>query len=482
MYKLPPFLKVLFFVDMFERIGYYGIRNLLVLFLISQFKYNDARAYEIFSVSGALLFMIPMLGSILVDRLLGIKLTLTLGGILIIIGQSTILYSIIDQNYFFLGLSIFMTGTGFFKPNLSNLLGSCYAKDDPNRTHGFVLLHVGVNIGSALTAIVCGYITYFYEWHYAFVFAALNSFMAIAIYLRYKYVFKEHGNSPQPQLLKKRYFGVSIFQLAFVIALAISFGVFKIIYFNLFNEQEFKLFGLLVLSLFLYFLFKSDNKRNLLAIAILTMCSALYFGICNQFSSVMILFAQRNVNKEIFGYQIPSLVLQAINPLTVIFFGLIIAMHKNIKKSNDLTPFILAICSTIFSLALLYIGCMNANENFQVHYFYLLFSIIIFSVGEIIVVPFMQSSIISLSPSNLRGFIIGLYTFFMAFSNIIGIYASKFLTVPLTNGVHDPAISLSIYSKGFFKVGLYNALIMCFLIPLILLFRKTINEPDKKLK
>jgi POT family proton-dependent oligopeptide transporter len=476
MYTVPNFLKILFFVEIFERVGYYGIRTLLVLFLISKFQYTDTRAYEIFSVATAILFMSPMLGSFLADRIFGFKRVLTLGGMLILIGQLIILYSILKPHYFFLGLSMFVIGTGFFKSNLMNLLGVCYAKNDPNRTHGFILLHVGVNIGSALSAIVCGYVAHFYGWYYAFSISAVCSFIGIGTYLKYQDVFAKHGNSPQPKMVAKRYFGVSLFQLVLLILLFISFGCYKVISLNLFNEREFKYFGLFVLYLFVYFFVKSHNKKNFLAITTLLLCSVMFFVVGTQFSSAIPLFSQRNVVKEIFGYSVPSLVWQAINPLCVIIFGSIIAMHKNRKKTNDLLKFILGLCATMFALVLLYIGCLNANANSQVSSFYLFFSILIIGAGEIFVFPFIGSRMTALSPVNLQGFVMALQMFFMAFSNITLIYSSRFLSIPSNNGVYDSAVSLAIYSSGFLKIALYNLALLCVLIPLLLLLKKVINS------
>ena len=151
-------------------------------------------------------------------------------------------------------------------------------------------------------------------------------------------------------------------------------------------------------------------------------------------------------------------------------------MHKNRKKTNDLLKFILGLCATMFALALLYIGCLNANANSQVSSFYLFFSILIIGAGEIFVFPFIGSRMTALSPVNLQGFVMALQMFFMAFSNITLIYSSRFLSIPSNNGVYDSAISLAIYSSGFLKIALYNLALLCVLIPLLLLLKKVINS------
>jgi POT family proton-dependent oligopeptide transporter len=140
--KLPNFLKLLFFVEMWERFSYYGMRGLLVIFLTSQLGFKDERAYAIYSVFAAIGYAGPVLAGLLADKLVGFRNMILSGGILITLGHATMSLIELKSDLIYVGLALIAVGTGMFKGNITNLLGACYASHDPERSRGLTLFYV----------------------------------------------------------------------------------------------------------------------------------------------------------------------------------------------------------------------------------------------------------------------------------------------------------------------------------------------------
>lgn len=482
MNAIPNFLRVLFAVELFERISYYGVRTLLVLFLISHFGFHDARAYAVYSVSAALVYSTPVLGGVLADRIFGFRRMVALGGILIALAQAVILFSMYDTGYFFFGLGLVCVGTGFFKANINNLLGSCYAANDPNRTHGFVFLHVGVNIGSALASIICGYVAHYYGWYFGYMIPAISMLISLGLFYRYRYVFGEHGASPDPNRLKRRYLGFSLFDFMLIGSILLGLFYGKVIEDNLFDTRVFHYFGALMLAVFAYVIASAKEKQKLIALGFMMLCLIVFFAMEMQLGSLMALFANRNVVQQVFGLPIPATVSQAINPLTIILLGLGISSRRLKRNRFQVTKFILGMLTTSLCFGLLYYGCLNADADYRVPYIYFLCAIALIGLGELIVWPFVQSNITALSPQNLRGFMMSLVMLFIAFANVAGIHIGRFMSVPMLDGHYDPAQSLDIYMQGFKHIAIYNALFVIAFIPLFYFMRRVLKKYETEIE
>ena len=476
MSAIPNFLRVIFLVELFERISYYGVRTLLVLFLISHFGFDDARAYAVYSVLAALVYSTPVLGGILADRIFGFRRMVALGGIIIALAQAIILFSMYDTCYFFFGLGLLCVGTGFFKVNINNLLGACYAMNDPNRTHGFVFLHVGVNIGSALASIMCGYVAHYYGWYFGYMIPGISMLISLGLFYRYSHVFGEHGASPDPNRLKRRYLGFTLFEFMLVGSILLGLLYGKVIGDNLFDTRVFHYFGALMLAVFGYVIASSKEKQKLIALGLMMLCLIVFFAMEMQLGSLMALFANRNVVQQVFGIPIPATVSQAINPLTIILLGLGISSRRLKRNRFQVTKFIFGMLTTSFCFGLLYYGCLNADADYRVSYIYFVLAVGAIGLGELIVWPFVQSSITALSPQNLRGFMMSLVMLFIAFANVAGIHIGRFMAVPILDGYYDPAQSLGIYMEGFKSIAIYNALFVVAFIPLFYFIRVVLKK------
>ncbi len=178
----PVGLYTLFFAEMWERFSYYGMRALLVFYMMKGFLgYGDSDAYAVYGAYTALVYMTPFFGGLLADRLLGARRAVVLGGLLMAAGHLAMTLS--NTFAFFAALALLIVGNGFFKPNISTIVGTLYPKGSHKRDGGFTIFYMGVNLGAAMSPLLCGYIGETYGWHYGFGLATVGMLTGLAVFV-----------------------------------------------------------------------------------------------------------------------------------------------------------------------------------------------------------------------------------------------------------------------------------------------------------
>src|SRR5215510_1433764 len=169
----PQALATLFFAEMWERFSFYVMRALLVLYMTkSALGYGDQRAYAVYGSYTALVYMTPLFGGMLADRLLGYRKAVTIGAVLMALGHFAMAIQV--EQMFYLALGLLICGNGMFKPNISTIVGRLYAPGDPRRDGGFTIFYMGINLGAGLAPLVCGYLGETYGWHWGFGLAGVG--------------------------------------------------------------------------------------------------------------------------------------------------------------------------------------------------------------------------------------------------------------------------------------------------------------------
>ena len=178
----PVGLYTLFFAEMWERFSYYGMRALLVFYMLKGFLgYGDEQAYTVYGAYTALVYMTPFIGGMLADRVLGQRVAVVIGGLLMAAGQ--LLLTVEVEWAFYFALALLICGNGFFKPNISTMVGSLYKYGDPRRDDGFNIFYMGINLGAAMSPLLCGYVGETYGWHYGFGLAAIGMLTGLAVFV-----------------------------------------------------------------------------------------------------------------------------------------------------------------------------------------------------------------------------------------------------------------------------------------------------------
>ncbi len=178
----PTGLFMLFFAEMWERFSYYGMRALLVLYILKGFlSRNDSEAYAIYGAYAGLVYATPFIGGMLADKVLGARKAVILGGVLMAAGHLLMTWE--AEWPFFMALALLIVGNGFFKPNISTIVGSLYPDDSPKRDGGFTIFYIGINLGAAMAPLICGYVGEKFGWHYGFGLATLGMLVGLAVFV-----------------------------------------------------------------------------------------------------------------------------------------------------------------------------------------------------------------------------------------------------------------------------------------------------------
>lgn len=170
-------------LQIWEYFSFYGMRALLILYLTNQLKYSDNHAYELFSAYCSLVYVTPILGGFLADKVLGNRMAVMLGALLMAIGHVVLGASEIHPSFLYLSLAIIVCGYGLFKSNVSCLLGELYEPTDPRRDGGFSLMYAAGNVGSIIAPIACGFAQEEYSWAMGFGLAAVGMIAGLVIFL-----------------------------------------------------------------------------------------------------------------------------------------------------------------------------------------------------------------------------------------------------------------------------------------------------------
>jgi POT family proton-dependent oligopeptide transporter len=177
----PRGLYALFFTEMWERFCYYGMRALLVLYLIQYHGWQPGQASTIYKWYTSLVYLTPLAGGLLADRVIGLRASIVIGGILMAIGEVALTFA--SMPMFYLGLGLLILGNGFFKPNISTIVGKMYRQGDPRRDRAFTIFYMGINLGAGLSPILCGYLRIHYGFRYGFAAAAAGMLVALVVFL-----------------------------------------------------------------------------------------------------------------------------------------------------------------------------------------------------------------------------------------------------------------------------------------------------------
>lgn len=178
----PTGLYTLFFAEMWERFSYYGMRALLIFYMIKGFLgYGDNQAYAVYGAYTALVYMTPFIGGLLADRVLGKRIAVVIGGLLMAAGHMLMTFE--SEWPFFFALALLICGNGFFKPNISTIVGSLYKDGDKKRDDGFNIFYTGINLGAAMSPLLCGYVGETYGWHYGFGLATIGMMIGLAVFV-----------------------------------------------------------------------------------------------------------------------------------------------------------------------------------------------------------------------------------------------------------------------------------------------------------
>ena len=478
--KQPKGLYYLFFTELWERFGFYTLQTILILYMTKGLLMSDNKAYLLYGAFSAMIYFTPVIGGYLADRYLGFQSAIILGGVLLSLGY--LIVAIPNEFLFFFGLSTLIVANGFFKPNVSSILGKIYHEDDPRRDGGFTLFYMGINIGALIPPIFTGALVAAYGWHAGFLLAAAGMIVGLIVFIVGRPKFKGCGTVPQlsPLRSNKR----NIFIVLLTIGIVASVALFHMLL--LFPEESDLILGIatfFIVLFVIYFLFKEKlaQRNKMIACLILILISLGFWALYNQTYTSLMLFADRNMSKQFLGFTIDAEFTQFFNPFFIVILSPILSriwIYLERKKSHPSTPtkFSLGILMMSLGFFLLGIAGKYFGYNGETSPWWLSTSYLLQTIGELLISPIGLAMITTLSPKHLVGMMMGVWFLTQSAAFAIGGGLATLSSVPEEMSA---TLALGIYSKAFLIYGtisLVLAVISFFLVP----FLKRLIQPKNR--
>src|SRR5690606_26009865 len=296
----PRGLYVLFFTEMWERFSYYGMRALLIFYMTRHFLFGDERAYATYGSYTALVYATPVLGGWLADRLLGFRRAVILGAVLMAAGHFAMAFE--QLQIFYLALGFLIVGNGFFKPNISSIVGRLYPEGDPRRDSGFTIFYMGINLGAGAAPLLCGYVGETYGWDWGFGLAGVGMLLGLMVFLQGQRHLGEAAEAPDRARLRERPVpGINREWLTYLGALGLVIVAWQLVQISQLVGSLLSGVGALVSALLIYYLVRKVDKveRDRLIVAlVLTLFSMVFWAFFEQAGSSINLFTDRNVDRS----------------------------------------------------------------------------------------------------------------------------------------------------------------------------------------
>jgi POT family proton-dependent oligopeptide transporter len=466
MFGHPKGLFYLFFAELWERFSFYGMRALLTLYMVNEiFKAiaeRDAATAVVYASYGSLVYASTVIGGQISDKILGMRSSIFLGGILMAVGHFVL--AVESDLAFFLALALIVVGNGFFKPNISTFVGALYKEGDVRKDSGFTIFYMGINIGGFVAPLLCGWLAAEYGWHYGFGLAGIGMMAGLIFFWSgiKKNVFGDKGLPPSKEVYEKKVIGIPqktlipIIAVLFVPVIAYLLSSWQANYIS----GIFKFIGFAVLAYLVYIMYNLDvvARKKLIVAVLITFFMTLFWGFHELSGSVITLFASRNVALE--GIMTASQT-NALNSMFIILLAIPISLLWGYLSKNKLNPrtpykFGLGLLLAGASFYILSISGASADENGMVPFAYLLVMYFIISIGELFMSPVGLSKITDLSPKNIVAFMMGVWFLSSAFAFQIVGFISTQLAVESTDANVGGLETLSIYTDGFHLISLYS--------------------------
>ncbi len=447
------------------------VQTILVLYMSQGLKFSDSKAYLLYGAFSSMLYFAPVVGGYIADRFIGFKNAIYLGGFLLMIGYALMAFP--GKELLFLGLSVVIVGNGFFKPNVSGIVGTLYGPNDARRDGGFTLFYMGINLGSLIPPIFAGALVAAFTWGSGFFISALGMIVALITFYSGRKRLHEFGGVPEKSILRKSHRVKKVFYIALAIAVIIAILVLQIVIRHPSEAGLILILGTIgTIGVVLFYMFREnkEDRRKMGACLILIALSIGFWAVYNQTFTSLMLFAQRNMTKKLIGIPINAEFTQFFNPAFIVILSPILSrlwISLEEKGKNPSTPlkFSLGILFMAIGYFVLGGGILLFNHGGIASPWWLILSYFLQTVGELLISPIGLAMVTRLSPPRLVGMMMGVWFLTLSAAFAIGGRLATISDVPKQiKGI----ASLEIYSHAFFIYGTISlalAILSFLLIP-----------------
>jgi len=439
----PAGLSTLFFTEMWERMSYYGMRALLVLFMTLNLQEGGmgltvASATAIYGLYTGAVYFFGLPGGWIADRLIGGQQAIWYGGIIIMSGH--ILLALPSESTFFIGLIFIILGTGLLKPNIGALVGQLYSLEDPRRDAGYALYYMGINIGSIIGYIVCGWLQVYMGYHWAFGAAAIG--MGIGL-IHFRLTLYKLGGQAEFATQPLSSSGRKISQLT-IISCIFLIGLFTVLILSgsiLIDPILFAQYIAIAITVIfvmyyssLYFLsnLNSNEKKSLIALFLICIASTLFWAGFEQAGSSLNLFGRDYTNRVFGSFEIPPSWFQSANSFFIVilspfFAALWINLGKRLVKPNYGIKCAIGLIIMASGFIVMFFAAQAASRGLLVAPYWLVSTYFLHTVGELCLSPVALSAVSRLSPKRFSGQLMGVFTLTYSIGSVVaGLVAGNF--------------------------------------------------------
>ena len=490
----PRGLFVCFATELWERFSFYGMKYLLLLYLTKYHLFSDKNGLEVLGGYAALVYAMPVIGGLLADRYLGMRKAVVFGGILLALGHlgmaiegeqaRNVSGQIVRDDgalqVFYFSLALIVIGVGFLKPNISTIVGRLYTQDDPRRDAGFTIFYMGINIGAFAATLLCGYLGETYGWRYGFGAAGIGMVIGLATFL---YGQKHLQGIAEPRdsavLRQKSPVGLSKEITIYLCALLAVGVVWKMLQFHGAVGATLNTVSVAVLVGLAWFIgTKCDpiERSRMIALVILTMSTVVFWALFEQGAASMTLYADRVMDRNIFGIQMTAAQFGSLNALFIFMFAPLFAWLWTTLGRRGLEPstpvkFALGIAQAGLGFGALVIGASRPGEAGLVAGYWMVLAYLLHTTGELCLSPVGLSAVTKLAVPSVVGVMMGSWFLATAYSEFVAVQLAKLAAIETVDGtVTDVSLALASYTELFhdlFWVGLLVAAALLLISPLL---------------
>jgi proton-dependent oligopeptide transporter, POT family len=434
----PRGLATLFFTEMWERFSYYGMRALLILFMTASVDHGGLgfpvpKAAAIYGLYTAMVYLLSLPGGWVADHITGQRRAVLYGGALISCGQFCLMAP--STPVFYLGLVILVLGTGLLKPNVSTIVGQLYAQGDGRRDAGFSIFYMGINVGALISPLACGWVGERISWRLGFGLAGVGMIAGLIQYVAGAKYFGDAGLLPggagtpeQARREKRRAAWAALGALAIfgVVAALASAGSIEVTAQTISDALGVVLVAVTV-AVFAWLLagkgWSAVERKRSAAILVLFLAAAVFWSAFEQAGSSLSLFAERNTNRVVAGFLFPASWFQFVQPLFIISLAPVFAwlwVKLRSREPSSPTKFAWGLFFAGLGFAILVPASSMAMKGVLVSSWWLVFTYLFHTLGELCLSPVGLSAMTKLAPARVAGMMMGLWFVTIGIGDYLG--------------------------------------------------------------
>jgi POT family proton-dependent oligopeptide transporter len=473
----PKGLFYLFFAELWERFSYYGMRALLTLYMVNEFfmyitdeAYREEMSFGIFAAYGSLVYATPVLGGMIADKFIGFKKSIMLGGILMALGHFFMAFyfdsdilgmdvTAVNNFFFYAALALLIVGNGFFKPNISTMVGRLYPEGDSRRDSGFTIFYMGINAGAFLAPLVCGWLGYKFGWHVGFGAAGVGMLAGLFVFMRgmKSGVFGENGNQPVEYQEKKMYGLRTDYFFYFVALLMVPISAFlvknnalEVLEGLQLHSSLLTVLGIVILGIIIKKMMELSRMEvfRLVSVLVLTLLITVFWSFFELAGTAITLFAERNVNLTLLNASQTN----AINPGYIIFLAIPFSMmwvYLSKTQRNPITPikFALGILQLGLGFIVFAMSAQFMDADGRTPFMFLMIGYLLLTTGELFISPIGLSKVTELSPKSMTAFMMGVYFLSSSYAHYISGAIAKLTTSTESGIAPEPGFMTTMIEK-----------------------------------